>query len=68
MDNLKQENKHSFRNKYFVLGCLTIVLLGIAFFRIKFPAFKAELSDTLFIAVLLVTLINVFREKKKSGF
>ena len=64
MDNLKQESKHSFRNKYFVLVSLTIALLGIALFNIKFPSLRDELSDTLFITALFLTLVNLFQGKK----
>ena len=64
MDNLKQESRHSFRNKYFVIACVAIALIGIALFRIKFPSLRDELSDTLFIAALFMTLVNVFQKKK----
>lgn len=64
MNDLKQEGKLSFKNKYYVLACLAIVLLGIALFRLKFPSLRGELSDALFIAALLVISINVFRKNK----
>ena len=64
MNDSKQEGRLSFKNKVYVLICLTITLLGVAFIRNKFPALRGELSDFLFIAVLLVALINVFWRKK----
>ena len=64
MSHSKQEGELSIRNKCYVLICLTIALLGVALFRIKFPALRGALSDTLFIAMIFVTFINVFRRKK----
>ena len=64
MDNLKQESKYSFKNKYFVIACVAIALIGIALFNIKFPSLRDELSDTLFITALFLTLVNLFQGKK----
>ena len=64
MNDSKQEGKLSFKNKAYVLICLTIALLGVAFIRNRFPALRGELSDFLFIAVLLLGVINVFWKKK----
>ena len=64
MNEQKQEGKLSFKNKGFVLAGLTILLLGVVFLRIKFPAIRSELSTFLFIAMLLVMGMNVFRSKE----
>lgn len=64
MNDSRQEGKHSLKNKGYVLACLAIGLLGVALFRIQFPALRNELNDTLFIATLLVTSIAVFRKRK----
>ena len=64
MKDIKQEHKISFKNKYYVLTCLAVALLGVAIFRNKFPALRSELTDTLFIATLLVTSISVFRGRE----
>lgn len=64
MNDQKQEGKLSFKNKGFILAGLTILLLGVALIRIKFPGLRSELSVTLFIAALVLIGINVFRRKK----
>ena len=64
MNDSKQEGKLSFKNKVYVLVCLAIGLLGVAFIRNKFPALRGELSDFLFIGVVLLGFINVFWKKK----
>lgn len=64
MNDSKQEDKLSFKNKVYVLICLAIGLLGVALLRSKFPALRNELSDFLFIAVLMVGLVYVFQRKK----
>lgn len=64
MNDLKQEGKLSSKNKGFVLASLTILLLGVTIFRTYFPALKNELSDLLFIAAFVFTLIGVLRERK----
>ncbi len=64
MNDLKQESKLSFKNKGFVVACLAILLFGVVIFRIKFPALRGELSDTLFIAMLLAMFISAFQKKK----
>ena len=64
MNDQKQEGKLSFKNKGFVLAGLTILLLGVVFLRIKFPSLRNELSTVLFIAMVLVMGMNVFRSKK----
>lgn len=64
MNDLKQEHKLSFRNQFFVLVCLALGLFGVVIFRIKFPALRQELSDTLFIAMLAMMCINVFWKRR----
>jgi len=64
MNDLKQEGKLSLKNKGYVLACLAIALWVIVLFRIEFPTLRNELSDILFIATFLLTLIGVFRGKK----
>lgn len=64
MINQKQESKLSFKNKGFVLVCLTVLLLAVALVRIKFPGLRSQLSTTLFIAAFVVLALNVFRRKK----
>jgi hypothetical protein len=53
MNVLKHEGKLSTKNKALVLVCLTITLLGIALVPIYFPALRNELSDILFIAMVI---------------
>jgi glycerol uptake facilitator-like aquaporin len=64
MHDSKQEHKLSFKNQFFVLVCLALLLFGIVLFNNKFPALRQQLSDTLFIAMLVVMCINVFWKKK----
>lgn len=60
MNDLKHEGKLSTKNSVLILVCLTIALLGVALFRIYFPALRNELPDVLFIATLLVAMIGFF--------
>jgi hypothetical protein len=64
MNDLKHEGKLSTKNKTLVLICLTITLLGVALFRIYFPALRNELSDVLFIATLVVAMIGFCRGRE----
>jgi hypothetical protein len=64
MNDSKQEGKASLKNKVYVLVCLAIGLLGVAFLRSKFPGLRNGLSDFLFIAALLMGLMYVFQGKK----
>jgi hypothetical protein len=52
------------RGKTLILAFLTIALLGVALFRVYFPALRNELSDVLFIATLVVAMIGFFRGRK----
>jgi hypothetical protein len=61
MNDLKHEGKLSTKNKALVLVCLTITLLGIALVPIYFPALRNELSDILFIAMVIGMTISFFR-------
>jgi uncharacterized membrane protein YoaK (UPF0700 family) len=64
MNDLQQEEKVSIKSKGYVLACLAILLLGVAIFRDRYPALRSELSNTLFIVLLMVMVINLFRRKK----
>ncbi|MEO6949738.1 MAG: hypothetical protein ABI123_08930 [Ginsengibacter sp.] len=64
MDNLKEEGKLSSKHKLYVLACLTFGLLGVAIFHHEFPGKTGDLSDTIFIAVLVVFFVQFFWRKK----
>jgi hypothetical protein len=64
MNDLKHEGKLSTKSKALILVCLTITLLGVALFRVYFPALRNELSDVLFIATLVVAVIGFFRGRE----